>query len=112
MNRYEHDGFSIILILLSIGIMYLIKVPFEYMIWPSFAIYIGGRLPDILEPAYDYTHRDVFHSRKFLILLYYSLPITLFIGVIVNWVFFLSFLAIGYIGHLWLDSTTPMGLPY
>ena len=90
--------------------MYLLNIENDYSL--ALPILIGGALPDILEPAHHYTHRKKFHSRRMLKFLYIILPIALIFGLFVNWVLFIFYLSIGYMGHLWLDASTPMGLPY
>jgi|GEM_PF-6261089 inner membrane protein len=109
MDREAHFTFGIILLIGSyflLDYIHLISL-FGYAI----TLIVGSVLPDIIEPAKDYTHRDYFHSKRFLKMLYYSLPITLLIGLFFHGWLYLFFLAVGYISHLWLDLTTKMGLP-
>ena len=69
----------------------------------------GSLLPDIVEPANDPRHRSNFHSIQLglilvlclLILLNELTPLTLLVVYIIA----------GYLSHLFLDATTPRGLP-
>ena len=74
--------------------------------------FIGSLAPDYIEPAYNFRHRNFFHSWKLLKMI--SIPTV----IIVFWLIFkfsiLSYIGcflLGYIVHLLLDSTTKMGLP-
>ncbi len=74
--------------------------------------YIGGILPDILDPPFTKYHRYYAHSKIVLIVLIILWGFSLFILLIeenmIGW--FIHFLLIGYISHLILDSFTPAGL--
>ena len=109
MNKEEHFTLAFILL---IGFYFLLNWMHlsNYFSYAGLLL-IGSILPDILEPAKDYTHRDYFHSERFLKLLYKSLIPLVIIGLFLNQILYLFFLILGYISHLWLDSTTPMGLP-
>jgi len=109
MNKEQHFTLAIVLLIaIYFGLNWLNLL--NYFSYASVLI-IGSVLPDIIEPAKHYTHRNYFHSKRFLKILYYSLIPTLLIGIFFNWILYFFFLAIGYISHLWLDSTTKMGLP-
>jgi len=109
MNREEHFTTGFILLIL----FYFIMSYFNLSSYFGYAtiLLIGSILPDIIEPAKHYTHRNYFHSKRFLKALYISLIPLILIGFFVNNIFYIFFLIIGYILHLWLDSTTKMGLP-
>ena len=109
MNREEHFFIGFVLLILSYFILNYLG--FLKFFGYAVTLLIGSVLPDVIEPAKDYTHRDYFHSRRFLKILYYGLIVTFIIGLISNQIFYIFFLIIGYIFHLFLDSTTKMGLP-
>lgn len=109
MNREQHIGIAFILL---IGFYFLLQW-LNLMAYFGYAVTLlfGSILPDLIEPAKHYTHRNYFHSKRFLKILYYSLIPLLIIGIFFNLILYAFFLVIGYISHLWLDSTTKMGLP-
>lgn len=109
MNTKEHFTLAIILLIVIYFILNWLNL-LNYFSYASVLI-IGSVLPDIIEPAKDYTHRNYFHSKRFLKILYYSLIPTFLMGIFFNKVLYIFFLILGYISHLWLDSTTKMGLP-
>ena len=109
MNSEEHYILAFILVVASYFVLNYFNL-LNYFGY-SVALLIGSILPDIIEPAKHYTHRNYFHSKRFLKINYYLLLPTLLIGFFINWIFYLFFLIIGYTSHLWLDSTTKMGLP-
>jgi len=81
-----------------------------------FGGYIGGILPDILEPATHFRHRKIMHSKIFGSILSVLL-IVLFVfqpkkpSIIILSRFFIESLIAGYLSHLFLDSQTKVGLP-
>jgi len=110
MNRQSH---IIIGIIVAGFISYLID---GFTLGPSLGYalvggFVGSILPDRIEPANYYTHRDFFHSVKFMrilgVVLLVSLPISFFITPF----WFVFYGIIGYEMHLLADDTTPMGLP-
>ena len=110
MRNKEHIGFAIFI---GIGIYFvLIVLNLEELFAYTIPMYLTTVLPDILEPAIHYTHRNFFHSKRVLRFLYkYALWISLVIAIFFNGFFYIFFGILGYILHLLLDSTTPMGLP-
>lgn len=114
-NRETHFTIAFI----ALVIIYFIMNKFNLINYSGYAVIllVGSILPDIIEPAIAknnrkaWEHRQFFHSKKLLKNLYISLIPLLILGVIFNLFFYLFFLVIGYIIHLWLDSTTKMGLP-
>lgn len=110
MNRDAHIGIAILLAILFSFI--LVKLGLENFMYYLFPMYFTSILPDVLEPATDYTHRQFFHSKRVLkFLLNYALTITFIFALIFHWGFYIFFGIVGYILHLLLDSTTSMGLP-
>jgi membrane-bound metal-dependent hydrolase YbcI (DUF457 family) len=80
-------------------------------------VIIGSILPDILEPAYNWKHRGIYHSKRALKFSLTIFVITALISLIS--IFFRDFLVfyvisclfLGYLVHLVADSTTYVGLP-
>ncbi|UOG31801.1 metal-dependent hydrolase [Leptospira noguchii] len=70
---------------------------------------VGGMIPDILEPADHPHHRQTAHSVAFVVLLYILIMQTK--KKYPSASIFLDSLLVGYVSHLGLDSTTPMGIP-
>ena len=110
-DRHTHIGIAIILALIISFVLY--KLNLENFVYYLIPMYFTSILPDILEPAIDYTHRGFFHSKKVLkFLSKYVLGITFLLALIFNFFFYVFFGVVGYILHLLLDATTPMGLPH
>jgi hypothetical protein len=109
----RNTHFSIALILLIVIYFTLDYFNFNLSNYSlnAVALLIGSVIPDIIEPAEHYTHRKYYHSKRFLKILYFSLPISLLLGIILNPILCVFFFVLGYISHLWLDSTTKMSLP-
>ena len=72
---------------------------------------IGSGIPDILEPASHWTHRNKFHSKKTLRLSEGIFSITAIIGLFFPISFYISCFFLGYMFHLLADSLTKVGLP-
>jgi membrane-bound metal-dependent hydrolase YbcI (DUF457 family) len=72
---------------------------------------LGAAIPDILEPARNWSHRKLFHSRKMLELTLWIFAITAIIGLFVPFFYYISGFFLGYVSHLLADSTTKAGLP-
>jgi inner membrane protein len=73
---------------------------------------IGTIVPDLIEPARNYRHRKIFHSKLMLKILVIVFFITIILGLIgLYFMYFASAFIAGYILHLILDSLTKMGLP-
>ena len=72
---------------------------------------IGSGIPDILEPAYHWNHRDKFHSKKTLKISGGIFSITAIIGLFSPLSFYISCIFLGYFFHLLADSLTKVGLP-
>lgn len=82
---------------------------FFVMISSSF---LGGVLPDILDPPFSHRHRFLAHSKILFYLLLIMSIVSLFILLtdpnLIIWIIY--FFLLGYISHLALDSLTPAGL--
>ncbi len=92
MNKEEHYTIAIILVIIFyfiLNYLHLLKY-FGY----SVALLLGSVLPDIIEPAKTYTHRNYFHSKRILKIMCYLLIPTLILGFFINWVFYIFFLII------------------
>ncbi|WP_050553770.1 metal-dependent hydrolase [Leptospira santarosai] len=70
---------------------------------------VGGMIPDILEPADNPHHRQTAHSVAFAVLLCILIMQTK--KKYPSASVFLDSMFVGYVSHLGLDSTTPMGIP-
>lgn len=82
--------------------------------WWGFVIIgaaMGIMLPDKLEPATNYKHRDFFHSGKMLKILLIATLVAFGFGFLIKWAWWLTGLCVGCVIHLLRDSTTTMGLP-
>ncbi|TGK00320.1 metal-dependent hydrolase [Leptospira langatensis] len=71
---------------------------------------IGGKLPDIFEPADHPNHRQGAHSVAFMGFSYATLQE--FKEKYPEWELIIDPLLAGYASHLVLDSKTPMGIPW
>ena len=114
-NKETHFTIAFIALIILYFIMNKLNL-FNYFGYATILL-IGSVLPDIIEPAVakknrkTWEHRQFFHSKRFLKSLYVSLIPLLILGIMFNIILYLFFLVIGYVIHLWLDSTTKMGLP-
>lgn len=74
--------------------------------------FLGGILPDILDPPLSARHRKYAHS-KILFLIFFVLWVLTLFSLVNNWritVGIIFFFLSGYISHLLLDSLTSSGL--
>ena len=74
--------------------------------------FLGGILPDMLDPPFSSRHRKYAHS-KVLFLIFFALWVLTLFSLVNNWritVGIIFFFLSGYISHLLLDSLTPAGL--
>ncbi|MCU0642543.1 MAG: metal-dependent hydrolase [archaeon] len=109
MTDSENHVFASALLLLAI--YFIFQPQTGDFVGFAFMMFVGALMPDWIEPAKSYTHRSFFHSKKTLLALAIALALTLLIGMMWNWMFYVSFFITGYISHLLLDWTTKMGLP-
>lgn len=76
---------------------------------------LGGKLPDIVEPATSPHHRKLFHGVVVLLAVGWGVKEAYQWKPEENWEklvrLAIVFGGIGYISHLALDATTPMGIP-
>jgi len=95
----------------------LLHLPSGTMLVGLFCSFFGSVMPDVLEPARDWTHRGIGHSRRAMKTSLWIFVATAVLGLFQIWnhELFLSYLAsgffLGYALHLLADSTTPAGLP-
>jgi inner membrane protein len=74
----------------------------------------GGRMPDLFEPAYHYTHRKFFHSWSLGTAVGYGVYKLSLSNTLQNKKYLKVFLrgtGVSYITHLVQDSQTTIGLP-
>ena len=95
----------------------LLALPAGTMLMGFFAALFGSVMPDVMEPARDWTHRGLCHSRRAMKIAAGIFAITALLGLFQVFIrdLFLAYLAsgffLGYAVHLLADSTTPAGLP-
>ena len=95
----------------------LLHLPSGTMLIGFFASLFGSVMPDVLEPARDWTHRGFCHSRRAMRFSAWTFAITAVLGLFqaLDPQLLASYLAsgffLGYALHLLADSTTPAGLP-
>ena len=118
MNKGEHMFIGIIAFLIYVAIFSLIiKNATVGFFFGIVCVIIGSILPDILEPADNWMHRGICHSKralKFSVKIFVVTAIITLISVVLFrdfLVFYLSCLVLGYLVHLLADSTTEVGLP-
>ncbi len=118
MRKQEHVLIGVVFFgLFSIPILILTPITIGYAFWGFLIAAFGSVMPDVIEPAYDYTHRGYFHGTGLLKLSAIGFTITGLIGFLtaINSLFYYSYLLsgffLGYASHLLADSTTKMGLP-
>lgn len=117
MRRQDHAGLSLTIIA---AIYFIFSVSnfssssqTQFFI-ASFLLVFGSILPDIIEPATYWTHREFFHSKKLLLILIVAATLLMSIWVFLlksQFLLYISSFLLGYIFHLLLDSFTKIGLP-
>jgi len=73
--------------------------------------FVGSLIPDRIEPATHYTHRDFFHSVTLMRILLPIMLVTFLISFFIASVWLIFYGIVGYEMHLLVDGTTPMGIP-
>jgi hypothetical protein len=118
MNKGEHIFIGIIAFLIYIGIFSLLMKNVTVGFFLGIVcVIIGSILPDILEPADNWMHRGICHSKrtlKFSAKLFGVTAIITLISIVLFrdfLIFYLSCFVLGYLVHLLADSTTEVGLP-
>ncbi|HTY52715.1 MAG TPA: metal-dependent hydrolase [Methanomicrobiales archaeon] len=95
----------------------VLSLPPETMLVGFFAALFGSVMPDVLEPARDWTHRGLCHSRRAMRFVAYGFVFTAVMGLFEGYFtdLYLAYPAsaffLGYGVHLLADSLTPAGLP-
>ena len=95
----------------------LLKLPSNVILTAFFAALFGSVMPDVLEPAKDWTHRGLCHSRRALKFSGMVFAISAALGLFQFFVpelypaYVASGFFLGYAMHLLADATTPAGLP-
>jgi len=93
------------------------KIPAGMILICFFAALFGSVMPDVLEPARDWTHRGLCHSRRAMRFTAEIFAVTAVLGLfqVYDHDLFMAYLAsgffLGYAMHLLADATTPAGLP-
>lgn len=109
MNKEGHFTGTVILLLILFFVFDYLGLDryIQYLLFMFFT----ATLPDFIEPAFNYKHRQYFHSKSFAKILGALFVVSFVAGFLIEWVNIFAFLIVGYLFHLFLDSTTPMGLP-
>jgi membrane-bound metal-dependent hydrolase YbcI (DUF457 family) len=118
MNREQHLLSGIIIFAVFTWIFtFLVTIPVNTIIYGGIGAAIGSIIPDILEPATDWTHRGVCHSKRALKFTGKIFAITAILGLLSFFIamfsifYILASFFLGYVAHLIADSTTTVGLP-
>ena len=83
MNREQHLIIGIIIFAVFTWLYYyLVKIPVDMIIYGGIAAVIGSIIPDILEPATNWMHRGLGHSKRALIFTGKIFAITAFLGLL------------------------------
>jgi membrane-bound metal-dependent hydrolase YbcI (DUF457 family) len=95
----------------------LLKLPMNTMLMGFFAVLFGSVMPDVIEPARDWSHRGLGHSRRAMKFSAWVFVFTAVLGLFqifdpsLSLSYLVSGFFLGYALHLLADSTTPAGLP-
>jgi membrane-bound metal-dependent hydrolase YbcI (DUF457 family) len=118
MRRRTHLILGALAFLAYTSPIYLIeKIPSNTMLMGLFAAFFGSVMPDVLEPAWTWSHRGILHSRRAMRFSGWLFAVTAVLGIFQIFLpaFSLSYLIsgffLGYAVHLLADSVTPAGLP-
>jgi membrane-bound metal-dependent hydrolase YbcI (DUF457 family) len=118
MNKQEHVFIGIIIFAIYTWFLYsLVKISSNTIIYAAIGAILGSIIPDVIEPASNWMHRGIGHSKRALKLTGKIFVITGLLGVLsyfhsifFNFYIIASFF-LGYVAHLLADATTPVGLP-
>lgn len=110
MNRTGHIWVTVIFIC---GV-YLIMSNLNATMFFKFSIpmILTSTLPDIIEPAINFSHRRFFHSRRLFGILSVALGIFLILSIKNPNYYYAFFGIMGYILHMLSDLISWRGLPY
>jgi membrane-bound metal-dependent hydrolase YbcI (DUF457 family) len=118
MNKEQHVVIGIIIFCIFTWLLYsLVKIPSNIIIYGLIGAIFGSIIPDILEPASNWMHRGLGHSKRALKFIGKIFIVTAFLGALAffNSLFFIFYIIssffLGYVAHLLADATTPVGLP-
>ncbi|MCX6741836.1 MAG: metal-dependent hydrolase [Candidatus Pacearchaeota archaeon] len=114
-NKQEHLGVALVLAVVMFFLLIWLKL--SNAIGGTLMIFFGAILPDIFEPAIEnkerkaWEHRRHFHSKRALKISAIVCIVSFALGFLSSFFFWISFLAVGYVLHLLMDSGTKIGLP-
>jgi hypothetical protein len=118
MKKGEHLFIGVIAFLVyTYFISLLVRIPTDGSIFGLFSTLFGSVIPDFLEPATNWMHRGLGHSKRALKFVTIIFAITTICGLIsfsisTSSIFYLiSCFLLGYLVHLLADATTEVGLP-
>ena len=67
MNREQHLIIGLIIFAVFTWLFYyLVKIPVDMIIYGGIGVVLGSIIPDILEPATNWMHRGIGHSKRAL----------------------------------------------
>lgn len=108
MREHSHYEWIIVVVLALFFLLRWLNIsPYFKYVGAALVTYM---LPDLLEPAKDYTHRRFFHSKCLLKILLAALLPVILLGLVWSAWLWLAGAMLGYIVHLLVDSVTKMGL--
>lgn len=118
MNKQEHVFIGIIVFSVFTWILYsLIKISYGVIFYGLIGVILGSIIPDMLEPATNWMHRGLGHSKRALKFVGKIFVITALLGLLsfFNGIFLIFYIIasffLGYVAHLLADATTAVGLP-
>lgn len=118
MKKGEHLFIGLIAFLVYTYFLSLVvKIPPDTSIFGFFSTLFGSVIPYFLEPAKDWMHRGIGHSKRALKFVTTIFVITTICGLISFFVssssvfYLISCFLLGYAVHLLADATTKIGLP-
>ena len=95
----------------------IVRIPTDAGIFGFVSVLFGSVLPDFLEPATNWMHRGLGHSKRALKFVTSIFGITALFGLVSFLIstfsifYIFSCFLLGYVAHLLADATTKSGLP-
>ena len=118
MKKGEHLFIGVIAFLAyTYFLSFIVRIPTDGSIFGFFSALIGSVIPDFLEPATNWMHRGICHSKRALKFVTTIFAITTICGLISFLIstsstfYLISCFLLGYLAHLLADATTEVGLP-
>ena len=112
MNRTQHIVAGLVVFAIYTYLVYQIRsIGVEVLFLGGVAAILGSMLPDIIEPASDWTHRGFAHSKRILRRLSLIVLLTSIAVLVFPHLLILVGALLAYVVHLLCDWTTKVGLP-